>query len=179
MDSEVIVGLVGTTIAGFILYSITTLFVLNPGVKLRNKFISLGDMRGKHKNEIYRVVGTPNSISAHDDGELLQWLATGYHIALIFQNDICQGISHEYAHTNLKHLNVTPPKMITTTIPASTILDTNETDELEAKKCFAQAKELLSTGNKAMAIDVLEDLVRRFPKSKQAASARRSLGIKE
>mgnify|MGYP003964036481 CR=1 FL=1 len=32
-----------------------------------------------------------------DTNVLLQWMATGYHIALIFENDICQGVSHEFA----------------------------------------------------------------------------------
>jgi hypothetical protein len=64
---------------------------------LQRKFQSLGDMRGKTFAEIAAVAGQPNSISAAADGKVLrQWQRTGYHIALLFKDDVCEGITHEY-----------------------------------------------------------------------------------
>ena len=184
--SEFIIALVMTSVGGFILYVITNVFVMLPGSQMRSKFVSLGDMRGKHKNEIFRVVGNPNSVSALVDGELLQWQATGYHIALHFQNNICQGISHEYSASNPMNINVVPSAIIPPAIippakpttqtppPIPKVVASND-DEQQAKKCFSQAREFLQGGNQEMAIEILEDIVRRFPKTKAAASARRSL----
>jgi hypothetical protein len=66
---------------------------------LRDKFSSVGDVRGKTRTEIESVVGIPNSWSAMGDGRVLcQWTeADGgvYHIALIFKDNICEGISSE------------------------------------------------------------------------------------
>ncbi len=41
--------------------------------------------------------GAPSSVSpAGDGGKLCQWIATSYHIALLFDaNDVCTGITHE------------------------------------------------------------------------------------
>jgi len=66
------------------------------GRVLKYKFEQLGIIQGKTLAEIIDVVGLPNSISALSGGKILrQWLATGYHIALLFNgNDICEGITH-------------------------------------------------------------------------------------
>jgi hypothetical protein len=58
-----------------------------PGRHLAQKFVSLGKMTGKTRNEIQAVVGPPNSISAMAGGKVLcQWMATGYHIAILFDS---------------------------------------------------------------------------------------------
>ena len=51
------------------------------------------------KSEIVRFVGAaPNAVSGLAEGKsLLQWLSDGYHIALIFDGEICEGVSHEFA----------------------------------------------------------------------------------
>jgi hypothetical protein len=71
--------------------------VTEPGRLLVHKFAALGNMTGKTRAEIERVVGLPNSITAMGDGNILcQWLVTGYHIAIAFDpsgNFI--GIQHE------------------------------------------------------------------------------------
>jgi hypothetical protein len=68
-----------------------------PGKALASKFDSLGTLKGKTKEEIMRVAGTPTSVSAMANGQLLQWLKAGYHISLLFDGSgICQGVSHEY-----------------------------------------------------------------------------------
>ena len=47
--------------------------------------------------QIVAACGAPSSVSpAGDGGKLCQWIATSYHIALLFDaNDVCTGITHE------------------------------------------------------------------------------------
>src|SRR5947208_1679107 len=70
-----------------------------PGRLLHTRFIALGDMTGKTSQEIIARVGPPTSMSAMaDGGKLLQWQATGCHMALKFGPDgRMMGITHEYA----------------------------------------------------------------------------------
>ncbi len=87
-------------IGGIVLYAIISAMTTAPGRSLQNKFVNMGTLTGKSKNEIISRVGSPNSISALPDGKVvLQWMATGYHIALIFNDDICEGVSHEFANS--------------------------------------------------------------------------------
>jgi hypothetical protein len=59
----------------------------------------MGQLAGKNKAQIISVAGQPSSISALPEGKtLLQWMAMGYHIALIFNGEICEGVSHEFAN---------------------------------------------------------------------------------
>jgi hypothetical protein len=76
--------------------------VVQPGIQLCKKFISLGNVKGKTLEEIEEVVGPPNSWAfVSRDTKLLQWMATGYHICLIFSlDDICQGIISESRQFN-------------------------------------------------------------------------------
>ena len=81
-----------TTVAGIILYLIMGAAVKAPGKVLASKFASLGNMSGKTYAEIKSVVGPENSVShtTNDDGEVItirQWMATGYHIVLLFDSD--------------------------------------------------------------------------------------------
>lgn len=82
---------------GLILYAIIDAVVKAPGRLLNQKFVSLGDMRGMSYADIEKVVGKPQSVSQMGDGGTLrQWISTGYHIALVFdENDKMVGISHE------------------------------------------------------------------------------------
>lgn len=90
-----------TTLGGILLYFIMGAVVKAPGTVLATKFASLGDMSGKTYAEIKRVVGTENSVSRKvlDDGQVVtirQWMATGYHIVLLFDgDDNFIGISNE------------------------------------------------------------------------------------
>lgn len=92
-----IISFIGISVLGFIGYLITSAVVRAPGVSLSKKFVSLGTLVGKSYSQISRVCGPCTSVSALNDGKkLYQWMATGYHIALIFdENDICEGVSHE------------------------------------------------------------------------------------
>ena len=69
-----------------------------PGRALRKRFVSLGSLKGRTRKEIVRIVGQPNTETRLPDGRtLLQWRATGYHIALVFEkNGRCFGVTHEY-----------------------------------------------------------------------------------
>jgi hypothetical protein len=70
-------------------------FVTLQGNELRRKFEALGELNGKTKLEIIAAVGPPIAISGATDGKTLcQWMKTGFHIALIFDEEICEGISH-------------------------------------------------------------------------------------
>ena len=63
---------------------------------LEEKFARLGDITGKSQKEIEASVGKPNSFSAMaEDQILLQWIEDGYHIALVFENGKCKGVSQE------------------------------------------------------------------------------------
>lgn len=87
-------------LGGIILYLIISVAVRSGGAMLNKKFVDLGTLKGKSYTEIEKAVGKPNSISSVKDGKTIrQWLRTGYHIALIFdENDICEGVSHQ-SHT--------------------------------------------------------------------------------
>ena len=83
-------------------YLIMSAFVRAPGDVLQTKFANLtkdtnGVIAGKTYDEIVAACGTPSSVSpTGTGGKLCQWMATGYHLALLFdENNICTGISHE------------------------------------------------------------------------------------
>ena len=68
-----------------------------PGRALKKEFVALGTLKGMSRTEIERAVGRAAQETALPDGRtLLQWRATGYHIALIFgTNGRCDGVTHE------------------------------------------------------------------------------------
>lgn len=71
----------------------------SPGKALKTKFARLGTLRGRTKDEIIAAVGSPSSISAiKEDVTLLQWQVSGYHIALHFTGDRCNGVTNEHLH---------------------------------------------------------------------------------
>ncbi|MFO1372011.1 MAG: hypothetical protein U1F42_06325 [Candidatus Competibacteraceae bacterium] len=101
--------------------------VTEPGKDLARRFASLGTIVGKTKQEIVASIGPPSSFSTVSGGKtLLQWQATGYHIALLFDRDVCEGVTHEYSANNI----------------GTTIRSTNSTPciDNEMKKCPACAE---------------------------------------
>jgi hypothetical protein len=55
-------------------------------------------MTGKTREEICAAVGQPSSVTALPQGkELLQWMASGYHIALRFEGETFEGVVHEFS----------------------------------------------------------------------------------
>lgn len=73
--------------------------ITGPGRELHTRFLALGDMTGKTADQIIAVVGPPSSISSMAAGmTLLQWQATGCHMALLFDaNGRFAKITHQYA----------------------------------------------------------------------------------
>lgn len=67
----------------------------SPAKRLNKKFIELGTLTGKSKQEIIAACGVPSSVSAVAGKTLCQWMVPGYHIALLFNGDVCEGVSHE------------------------------------------------------------------------------------
>ena len=90
-------GWVVMIVGGLLFYGIISAVAKAPGAGMQKLFQDLGELKGKSLSEIVSKVGSPSSVSATGDGGTLrQWMATGYHIALIFdENEICLGVSHE------------------------------------------------------------------------------------
>lgn len=90
------------TIGGLILYIVQSVIVRASGTNLANKIAGVqntngGKIAGVPYSEIVAECGPPSSVSSMGDGTTLkQWQATGYNIALLFdENDICIGVSSE------------------------------------------------------------------------------------
>jgi hypothetical protein len=68
-----------------------------PGRALRKRFVALGSLKGRTRRDIEKAVGPASQETPLPDGRtLLQWRATGYHIALVFEKDgRCFGVTHE------------------------------------------------------------------------------------
>jgi hypothetical protein len=68
-----------------------------PGRTLRRRFIALGSVKGRPRREIEQGAGPASQATELPDGRtLLQWRATGYHIALLFEKSgRCVGVTHE------------------------------------------------------------------------------------
>ena len=88
---------VAPVVGGLLLYLLIRAIVRGPGSSLHSKFVKLGTLRGRPLKEITSVCGEPNSVSVTKDGNTVrQWMATGYHIVLLFdKNDICLGVTSE------------------------------------------------------------------------------------
>jgi hypothetical protein len=75
--------------------------VTAPGRELHARFIAVGDMTGKTGDQIIAAVGAgPTSISSMAQGmTLLQWQATGCHMAILFGPDgKFVKVTHQYAN---------------------------------------------------------------------------------
>lgn len=83
-------------LGGLLLSAVIGALVKAPGNELARKFAAAGTLAGKTKSEIIALVGPPSSFSGLADGKTLyQWMATGYHVALRFDGEICEGVTHE------------------------------------------------------------------------------------
>lgn len=85
-------------IVGCLGYAMIHAAATSPGKNLANKFAALGDVPGLALADVISSVGQPVSVSSMPGGnKLVQWTATGYHVAMSFDSDnICLGIDHEY-----------------------------------------------------------------------------------
>ena len=83
-------------LGGALLSGVIGIAVKAPGNALAQKFARAGTLAGKTKTEIIAQVGPPNSVSGLAGGKTLcQWMATGYHVALRFNGEMCEGVTHE------------------------------------------------------------------------------------
>lgn len=65
---------------------------------LKAKFARLGNFAGKTEAEMVASVGPPKSRSAQSTGFLLQWMESGYHIAVLFD---AQGKALKVTHEHM------------------------------------------------------------------------------
>ncbi len=74
--------------------------VTAPGRELHGRFVELGVLTGMSLEQIIRAVGQPTSFSAMAHGQtLVQWQATGCHMALLFDSDNrFLSLQHQYAN---------------------------------------------------------------------------------
>ncbi len=85
-------------LGGIVLAALTSAVVKAPGQNLNSRFVALGELKGMTKDQIVSSVGPPNSVSGAPEGKTVcQWIATGYHIALLFDGEICEGVTHEFS----------------------------------------------------------------------------------
>ncbi|QIP70950.1 hypothetical protein [Streptomyces sp. VN1] len=72
--------------------------LLPGGRALAHGFATLGNLAGRSKDEIVSAVGPYSSFSVAGPHQvLLQWQSDVYHIALLFEGDVCVGITNEFA----------------------------------------------------------------------------------
>ncbi len=110
VDDDSILFIIGPLIGGLILYAIMSALVRAPGALLRHKFEEVGTLRGQSLNTIVAIVGPPSARSVTASGKTLyQWMATGYHIALLFEGDVCEGVTHEFTDLPGRSSAAAPP----------------------------------------------------------------------
>jgi hypothetical protein len=95
MDATAL-GIVALIVAAAVAIVVPYVY-LSPGRALRKQFVALGSLKGRTRREIVKAVGEASQETPLPDGRtLLQWRATGYHIALVFgTNGRCDGVTHE------------------------------------------------------------------------------------
>ena len=87
---------------GFVVYLVLPyLPSFNDKQDLQRKIACLGNLKGRTRKEITDAVGLPHSVSYVGDKVLLSWGVGGfqgvYQIALIFKDDVCEGVTHEFS----------------------------------------------------------------------------------
>lgn len=83
--------------AGLVVYLFVWHWLAGGFRTLPQRFASIGDLRGRSLHEIVAAVGEPVSRSAVADGKVVyQWMGDWYHIALLFEGDVCEGVTHEH-----------------------------------------------------------------------------------
>ena len=89
-----------TTFAAFLAYlvvlSVMVAFICAVrAARLKNRFQKLAPLEGRNLDELIRLAGKPSHRSrTAPNREILEWKRVGFHIALAFTNDICDGIIH-------------------------------------------------------------------------------------
>lgn len=64
-------------------------------VRLQNRFRRLGVLKGRHLEEILKFAGKPSHrVRMAPNRELLEWRRVGFHIVLMFTDDVCDGVEY-------------------------------------------------------------------------------------
>lgn len=88
------------TFAAVILYALAASVLMAViyaarSVRLQNRFLRLGGLKGRHLEEILRVAGKPSHrVRMARNRELLEWRRVGFHIALMFTDGMCEGMEY-------------------------------------------------------------------------------------
>ena len=105
--------LAGVAFAVITVVVVSIYLVMRGPVPFGESFRRLGNLQGRSLKQIIDFVGLPTSYSSMPGGKLLvQWMATGFHISLLFeyrgplggsididanrQHYVCLGISHQF-----------------------------------------------------------------------------------
>lgn len=87
-----------TTIATLAIYGLVISILLAlvyaaKSVRLQNRFRRLGVLPGRSLQEIVKFAGEPSHRGRMaPNRELLEWRRVGFHIALTFTDDVCDGV---------------------------------------------------------------------------------------
>jgi hypothetical protein len=87
-----------TTLLTILLYlvaaSILLAFIFSlKSLRLQNRFKRLGSLRGRSVDEVVKFAGKPSHRSRLDTHrEVLEWRRVGFHIALLFNDGVCEGV---------------------------------------------------------------------------------------
>lgn len=86
---------IGVTLA-LLLGCIAIFAQMTAGMFLDKKFVKLGKLTGKTKQEIVDAVGNPNVITQLEDNSTVQeWISPRYSISLRFIGETCVGVVQE------------------------------------------------------------------------------------
>lgn len=84
-------------VGGLGLYLVIRALVRAPGRALAGRFARAGVLKGRTEADVVAAVGQPSARSALTSGYLLQWQATGCHVALQFDAaGVCEGVTHQF-----------------------------------------------------------------------------------
>ena len=62
-------------------------------LRLQNRFKRLGVLRGRSLDEVVKFAGKPSHRARLDaNREVLEWRRVGFHIALLFNDGVCEGV---------------------------------------------------------------------------------------
>lgn len=88
------------TLITIILYTLAASVLLavvyaSKSVRLQNRFKQLGVLKGRHLEEVLKVAGKPSHRARiAPNREVLEWRRVGFHIALMFTDEVCDGVEH-------------------------------------------------------------------------------------
>ena len=86
---------IGVTVA-LLLGCIVIFIQMTAGMFLDQKFVKLGTLTGRARQEIVDAVGNPNVITQLEDNSSVQeWISPRYSISLKFIGETCVGVVHE------------------------------------------------------------------------------------